>query len=58
MAMTTKGTIDIIYIFDEAKTFDDDYLKDMLLLYTATEIALGVLILDLLFRVYERKYLK
>ena len=32
-----------------------DYLKDMVLLFIATAIAWAVLVLDLIFRVYEKK---
>ena len=32
-----------------------DYLKDMVLLFIVTNIAWAVLVLDLVFRVYEKK---
>jgi len=46
-------TIFVVNFFDTR--YDDDLEKDFILLETATGIAVGALILDLIFRAYEDK---
>jgi hypothetical protein len=45
------NTIKVINVFD--KYVDNEYFKDFNLITTATAIARGALILDLIFRAYE-----
>jgi hypothetical protein len=51
--LEVSNTIAIINFFD--KYVDNEYIKDFNLITTATAIARGALIMDLIFRNYEEK---